>query len=331
MRSVRGRLGELDATPTLAGCRPVHSRTPKIATLRKVGRRMRLDKLVTARFGLSRREAQSAIRLGRVDISGQPCLEPGREVAAESPVFFDPHRKNPASAARQLPILYEDRHVIVVDKPAGMLTQPTPARERGTLIERVGRYLARTRGLQRPYVGVVQRLDRDTSGAILLVCSPRALRPFQAIFRTHGVERVYHAFVEGLPRRPEGTIDLPLVPDRGDGRKGVARGVGRGIRAVTHYEVIEEFGSRAAWLACRLETGRTHQIRIHLAEIGHAVIGELVYRPRTMAPFPIPVGRQALHAHALGFDHPLARQSIRVEAPLPDDLARLIDSLRQHA
>jgi len=210
-----------------------------------------------------------------------------------------------------------------------MLTQPTPARERGTLLEHAGRYLARTRGPSRHYVGIVQRLDRDTSGAILVVCSPQALRPFQALFRAHAIERLYCALVEGVVERSRGTIDLPLVADRGDGRRGVARAAGQGIRAVTHYEVIEIFGRSAAQLTCRLETGRTHQIRIHLAEIGHPVIGEPVYRPRTSAPFEVSFERQALHARALSFVHPLTGQSIRVEAPLPNDLTGLADSLRR--
>ena len=189
------------------------------------------------------------------------------------------------TTAHRLQILYEDRHVLIVDKPAGMLTHPAQAGERGSLLEYAGRYLARTRGPSRHYVGIVQRLDRDTSGAILLVCSPRALRPFQALFRNHVIERKYCAFVEGLVEPPQGTIDLPLVADRGDGRRGVARAGACGMRAVTHYEVIKSFGRSAALLACRLETGRTHQIRIHLAEIGHPVIGEPVYRSRRSPTF----------------------------------------------
>ncbi len=289
---------------------------------------MRLDKLVAARFGLSRRQAQEAVRQGRVDLFGQPCFEPGREVEAESSVSFDPHRPRSENAFRRLRILYEDRHVLVVDKPAGMLTQPTPARERGTLLERAGRYLARTRGSDRHFIGIVQRLDRDTSGTIVLVCSSQALRPFQAMFRAHAVERVYFALVEGWLEPARGTIDLPLVADRGDGRKGVARDPGNGARAVTHYEVVEQFGRRAAWLTCRLETGRTHQIRIHLAEIGHPVIGEPVYRPRNRPRFEVDFEHQALHAHAVRFEHPLTGRPIHVEAPLPNDLGALIELLR---
>jgi 23S rRNA pseudouridine1911/1915/1917 synthase len=289
---------------------------------------MRLDMLVSARFGLSRRQAQEAVRLGRVDLSGRPCLEPGRHVEPGALVSFHPNRPRVENARRRLRILYEDRHAIIVDKPAGMLTQPTPDGEPGTLLELAGRYLARTRGSSRHYVGIVQRLDRDTTGAILVVCSPRALRPFQALFRQHAIERQYDAIVEGHIARARETIELPLIANRGDGRRGVARAPGKGVRAVTHYEVVERFGNFATHLACRLETGRTHQIRIHLAEIGHPVIGEPVYRARNFPRFEVPFPRQALHAQALGFVHPMTGQQIRVEAPLPDDMAGLIQSLR---
>jgi len=295
---------------------------------------MRLDKLVAAQFGLSRRQAQEAVRLGRVDLAGLPCLEPGREVEPGCALSFWPNRPRAETAARHLRILYEDRHVLVVDKPAGMLTQPTPARERDTLLERAGRYLARTRGLVRPYVGIVHRLDQDTSGVILLVCSPNALRPFQALFREHAIERLYLAVVEGVVEPARGTIDLPLVADRGDGRRGAALTSGQGVPAITHYEMVGQFGRMAAQVACRLETGRTHQIRIHLTEIGHPVVGDRVYRPRSLPgvrprpPFPVRFPRQALHAQALGFVHPLTGQGLRVEAPLPADLVDLIATLR---
>ena len=205
-----------------------------------------------------------------------------------------------------------------------MLTQPTPERERDTLLERAGRYLTRSRGVKRPYVGIVHRIDRDTSGVVLLVCSPSALRPFQALFRAHSIERSYVAVVEGVVEPARGTIDRPLVVDRGDGRRGSSRRAGEGSRAITHYELIERFGGTATRLLCRLETGRTHQIRIHLAEVGHPLVGEPVYRSKTRPPFPVPFPRQALHAQALGFVHPLTGQAMRVEAPLPDDLADLI-------
>jgi 23S rRNA pseudouridine1911/1915/1917 synthase len=290
---------------------------------------MRLDNSVAKRFGLSRRGAQAAVCRGQVDVAGQTCVDPGREIDPETPLNYSPNRPRPEIAVRRLRVLFEDEHILIVDKPAGVLTQPTPERERDTLLERAGRYLMRSRGVKRPYVGIVHRIDRDTSGVVLLVSSPRALRPFQSMFRTHSIERSYVAIVEGVVEPGSGTIDRRLVVDRGDGRRGTSRHAGLGARAITHYELIERFGGTAAQLLCRLETGRTHQIRIHLAEVGHPVVGEPVYRSKTAPPFPLPFPRQALHAQALGFVHPVTGQAMRVEAPLPDDLAKLILLLRR--
>jgi 23S rRNA pseudouridine1911/1915/1917 synthase len=289
---------------------------------------MRLDKLVAERFGLSRRAAQEAVRNGRVDVAGDRCDEPGREVEPDTPIGYFPSRPKARTVAGRLRVLHEDRHVLVVDKPAGVLTLPTPARERDTLIERAGRYLAIRHGVRSPFVGVVHRLDKDTSGALALARSPEAVRAFQALFRSHDIERQYLAVVEGSPPRESGTIDLPLVTDRGDLRRGVARAPGEGRPAVTHYRVVERFGPVAALVACWLETGRTHQIRIHLAEVGHPVVGDAVYRPRARPRSKARFHRQALHAQTLGFRHPLTDQDVRVEAPLPADLADLIVDLR---
>jgi 23S rRNA pseudouridine1911/1915/1917 synthase len=288
---------------------------------------IRLDKLVADRFGLSRRAAREAIRIGRVEVASIRCDEPGREVEPDAPVAYFPNRPKARTVQGRIRVLHEDRHVLVVDKPAGLLTLPTPEHERDTLVERATRYLSIRYG-SRPYVGVIHRLDKNTSGALALARSPTALRAFQALFKTHDIERRYLAVVEGTLNREEGTIDLALVTDRGDLRRGVARHLDEGRRAVTHYRVIERLGPVATLVACWLETGRTHQIRIHLAEIGHPVVGDPVYRPksrpRSKAQFP----RQALHAQTLGFRHPITGEPVSVEAPLPADLASLIVDLR---
>lgn len=289
---------------------------------------MRLDKWISERHGLSRRAAQEAIRRGQVDVHGRRCLEPGQEVEESTPVAFDPNRPRVETASRKIEVLYEDRQILIVNKPAGLLTQPTTSRERDTLLERAGRYLMKKRGYDEPYVGIVHRLDKDTTGVILLVIASAALRPFQALFREHAIERSYLAVVEGVFLTGSGKIELPLVPDRGDGRRGVAREPGQGVPAVTHFEVVESFGRVATLVACRLETGRTHQIRIHLAEIGHPVVADAVYRPRSLPDFPVPFRRQALHAQALGFVHPVSGEALRVEAPLAPDLVALVEDLR---
>jgi 23S rRNA pseudouridine1911/1915/1917 synthase len=291
---------------------------------------MRLDKLIAERHGLSRRAAQEAIRRGQVDLDGEPCVEPGTEVdpAASASIAYVPNRPRRETLTRRLDVLYEDGDILVVNKPAGLLTQPTMVREKDTLLERAGRYLVRRHHVQKPYVGIVHRLDRDTTGVILTVTSPRALRPFQAMFRVHSIERTYLAVVEGIFVTGSGRIELPLIADRGDGRRGVSREPGRGAPAVTHFQAIESFGRSASLVSCRLETGRTHQIRIHLAETGHPVLGDAVYGPRRSPRSPLQFSRQALHAQALGFIHPFHNQPMRIEAPLPDDLQTLLSELR---
>jgi 23S rRNA pseudouridine1911/1915/1917 synthase len=289
---------------------------------------MRLDKLVAEQFGLSRRAAQDALRNGRIDVEGRRCDEPGREVEPGTPIEYFPNRPKARTVAGRLRVLHEDRHVLIVDKPAGLLTLPTQAHERDMLIDRAGRYLALRHGTARPFVGVVHRLDKDTSGALALARSAEAVRAFQALFKAHDIERQYLAVVEGAVARAEGTVELALVNDRGDLRRGVARRAGEGRSAITHYRVVERLGSVATLVACWLETGRTHQIRIHLAEIGHPVVGDPVYRPRNRPRSKAQFPRQALHAQTLGFVHPLTQQHVRVEAPLPADLAGLITDLR---
>ena len=287
----------------------------------------RLDKLVSEKFSLSRRAAQDAVRNGRIDLAGVRCDEPGLEVELDADVAFFPNRPKARKVAGRLEVLHEDRFVVIVNKPSGLLTLPTPDHERDTLLDRVSRYLGLRHG-GRPYAGVVHRLDKDTSGALAFAKSTAAVHAFQELFRSHNIERQYLAVVEGTPSRDTGTIDLALVTDRGDLRRGVARHENEGRRAITHYQVVEHFGPVASLVACWLETGRTHQIRIHLAEMGHPVVGEAVYRPKTQPRCKASFHRQALHAQTLGFVHPMTDERIRVEAPLPTDLAAFIHDLR---
>src|SRR5262249_43920182 len=157
---------------------------------------IRLDKLVAERFGLSRRAAMEAIRNGRIELAGERCDEPGREVEPDAPIEHFPNRPKARRVEGRLRVLHEDRHVILVDQPAGLLTLPTADRERDTLLERVGRYLTLRHG-GRPFVGVVHRLDKDTSGALAFARSPAAARALQALFKAHDIERQYLAVVEG--------------------------------------------------------------------------------------------------------------------------------------
>ncbi len=289
----------------------------------------RLDKIVADRFGLSRSAAQEAILNGKVDLDGLRCDEPGRMVEPEADLRYDPNRPRARRVHQAgLRVLHEDRHVLIVDKPAGLLTLPTAAHEPDTLTSRVDRYL-RLRHGGRPYVGIIHRLDKETSGAIALARSAEALRAFQALFKAHDVERRYLAVVEGSVRRESGTIEAPIVVDRGpDRRRLIAREPGEGVPAVTHYRVVERFGPVASLVACWLETGRTHQIRLHMAELGHPVVGDSLYRPPGRPRSKASFRRQALHAQTLGFRHPLNGREVRAEAPPPADFAALLTDLR---
>lgn len=292
---------------------------------------VRLDKLVADRFGLSRRAAQEAVRNGRVDLEGHRRDEPGLMVSPRAELRFEPSRPKARRVQTRLNVLHEDEHLLIVEKPAGVLTVPTEARERDTLLERVSKYLSIRYG-GRPYVGIVHRLDKETSGALVLARSVRALKALQNLFRAHDIERQYLAVVEGRVGLDAGTIDIPLVTDNPEGtRRRVAREPGEGRRAVTHYRVLERFGPKATLLACWLETGRTHQIRLHLSAVGHPVAGDAVYKKKRRGGVLVKFDRQALHAQTLGFRHPFTGEPVRVELAPPPDLARLIDELRHPA
>jgi 23S rRNA pseudouridine1911/1915/1917 synthase len=294
---------------------------------------IRLDLLVARRFGLSRRAAQEAVLNGRVDLDGARCDEPGLMVDEESAQVAHVPSRPKARHVRQAPVkvLYEDGSLLVVDKPAGVLTLPTAGHEPDTLVDRARRYLAIRHGEARPYVGIVHRLDRETSGALAFARSPEALRAFQDLFRRHAVERRYLAVVEGTPSREAGTIDLPLTGQAGQVRQRVADAAEddpEARDAVTHYRVVERFGPVASLVSCWLETGRTHQIRVHLSRIGHPVVGDSLYRPPGRPRSKARFGRQALHAQTLALMHPLTGVAVRVESPPPPDLAALILDLR---
>ena len=286
---------------------------------------MRLDQRVARDHALSRRKARDYVETGRVDVDGAVCREPGRDVADGARVVLDVNRPAVGNVRTKLVVLHEDPSLIVVDKPAGLLTLPTEAHEKDSLLARVNAYLQH-RYRRRPYVGVVHRLDKETSGAIVFARSRETLRALQELFRRHDVEREYVAIVEGSVARDSGTIGLDLVRDAGDRRRGTAPRGERGRRAVTHYRVIRRMPG-AALLALRLETGRTHQIRVHLAAIGHPVVGDAVYRPKHFTAPPIDAPRQMLHARTLGFRHPESGERVLVSSEPPADfretLARL--------
>lgn len=287
----------------------------------------RLDAAVAVRFGLARRTAREAVRSGRVDVDGATRDEPGADVPESARLTFHPERPARWRVRSRLSVLAEGSDFVIVDKPAGLLTVPTAERERDTLLARTLEYL-HLRHRRRPFAGVVHRLDRDTSGAVVFARNRPALRYLQELFRAHRIEREYVALVEGA-LQDSGVLDADLVRDAGLGRRGVASRGAAGKRAVTRYRVEERFAG-ATLVSVRLETGRTHQIRIHFAAAGHPVLGDVVYGRRDRpAPFDAP--RQMLHARRLGFPDPQTGEPVRAESPIPADFETLLLRLRRKA
>jgi 23S rRNA pseudouridine1911/1915/1917 synthase len=302
---------------------------------------MRLDVALVARHPqLSRRQARSAIEGGQVEVDGRVVREAGTPVPESARIDFHPNRPRDKRVRVNLDLLYEDDDVVVVDKPPGLLSVPTHPGATGedTVVGRL-REWAQVRSPRQPYVGLVHRLDRDTSGALAFALTPQSRRALIALVSAHKFERRYSAIVAGEPSEAGGTIDLPLSDAYVSGRRRVARpDDAEKTPAVTRWRVRERFAG-AALLEVELETGRQHQIRVHLAAAGMPVLGDEVYAPRGRAipaatpsrppTPPLPrAPRQMLHAGHLAFRHPLSGAEIRAVAPLPADFERILRGLR---
>ncbi|HVJ92084.1 MAG TPA: RluA family pseudouridine synthase [Labilithrix sp.] len=320
-----------------------------------------LDSVVRALFDLSWGRARELIKRGKIAVDGRVITSEATRVKKGATVVLDLAARDPRAAEEALAkdaMVYVDAHVVVVDKPAGISTVPfdpegmgasiarrarTPDEE-VTLDQRVRAALAkreraRGRGGPPPDIGVVHRLDKETSGLIVFTRSWEAKKALLQAFRFHHVHRRYLAIVHGNPKNA--TIVSHFVEDRGDGlrgsvehRRGRKHAVGseKTQRAVTHVEVIERFdassaGQPCALVACRLETGRTHQIRIHLSEAGHPLLGERVYVRGERRPL-VPAPRVMLHAAELGFEHPATGKEMRWSSELPADMAEMLAFLR---
>ncbi len=282
------------------------------------------------RLGLAWREAKRLVETGKVTLDGVAVTEPGRRLSAVREVALQPDaaRPRPAEPAPGLSIMYADRHVVVIDKPVGISTVPFEAGETGTAFDLTRKALRRgDRALPPPVLHVVHRIDRATSGLVAFALSKLAERGLALQLRHHSMERSYLCVAHGQVRA--GRIESDLVRDRGDGLRGSTRRPGQGRTAITHVEVVEHLAT-ATLCRIRLETGRTHQIRIHLAESGHPVVGEAVYirdyTARGGAPIPSP--RLLLHAATLGFEHPVTGDTVRLTSPLPEDFEAVLERLR---
>jgi len=316
----------------------------------------RLDRVLAVRLAeLSRSRLKALILAGQVSISSAivknaPVRDPAYHVAAGDTITIDvpePTAAEPLAEDIALDIVYEDDDIIVIDKPRGLVVHPAAGHETGTLVNALiahcGASLSGIGGVKRP--GIVHRLDKDTTGLMVVAKNDRAHQSLTAQFADHGrtgaMRRGYMAFVWGTPNRQRGTIDAPIDRHPFAREKMAVRDGGR--EAITHWEIVESFNGRdgkpvAALLACQLETGRTHQIRVHLAHIGHPLMGDAVYGPhfKTKASHLGPRGqaalaaldRQALHAYLLALEHPKTGAILAWMSDLPEDLSLLREGLR---
>lgn len=284
----------------------------------------RLDVRVSRDFHLSRRKAQDVISAGQVDVDGERCRDAGRRVDGSRSVTFNPNRRREESIRLSLQAAYQDETLAVIDKPPGLLTVPTEGGAHDdSVLSRLRADLTRVRGAG-AYVGALHRLDRGTSGLVAFALSRECHAAGRAAFRDHAFRRVYLALVEGVPRKSAGTVDLPIADEYSSGKRHIARDEHEPSRhAVTHYKVKERF-ARAALLEVELETGRQHQIRLHLRALGHPILGDSVYGGKEGSGD----SRPFLHARRLSFPHPLTAKMIACEAPPPPDFEQALRRLR---
>lgn len=275
--------------------------------------------------GLAWSRAHEWIRTGKVTVDGAVVMDPVGVVRGGATVALKMTAPRPsANRLSRDDLVFVDAHVVVVRKPPGISTVAFED-ERDTLDQLVHALLVRGRGRSAP-LGVVHRIDKETSGLVVFARSLEAKRVLKQAFRVHAIERLYLALAVGDVTAA--TFRSRLVADRGDGRRGSTQHPRLGSPATTHVRPLERLGE-ATLIECRLETGRTHQIRIHLAEAGHPLLGERVYARQAGVTGPVP--RMMLHAAVLGFEHPLTRQRLRFEQPMPEDMREVLSRLRRPA
>jgi len=311
----------------------------------------RLDRVLAARLTeLSRSRLKALILAGQVEVKSAPVRDPAYHVVVGDTITIDvpePAAPEPLPENIALQIVHEDDDLIVIDKPSGLVVHPAAGHETGTLVNALiahcGASLSGIGGVRRP--GIVHRLDKDTTGLLVAAKNDAAHQSLSAQFADHGrtgdMRRGYLAFVWGVPNRMRGTVDAPIDRHPHAREKMAVREGGR--EAITHWEIVESFNGSdgkpvASLLACELETGRTHQIRVHLAHIGHPLLGDMVYGPhfKTKANHLGPqsqaalaaLGRQALHAYLLALEHPKTGAILEWNSDFPQDLAALRDRLK---
>jgi 23S rRNA pseudouridine1911/1915/1917 synthase len=291
----------------------------------------RLDKLIVQQMEdtLSRSQVQALIKDGRVLVDGAPVkagikLKGGEQISVQIPVRENNEKVEAESI--ELDVIYEDAHLAVINKPAGMTVHPGVANEKGTLVSALlSRYPEIVQmSIEEKRVGIVHRLDKDTSGLLVIARTDAARLKLQAQFQARTVDKVYLALVEKKPPTMTGRIEMPIMRDPKQRKKmAVMRG---GRPAITEYQVIEQdFQDDQALVRVILHTGRTHQIRVHLAHIGSPIVGDRVYGYRRQR---LSLKRHFLHAAELAFDHPVTGERLRFTAPLPSGLQNVLEKLR---
>lgn len=288
----------------------------------------RLDTFVARQAGLSRTRAQVLILEGAVSVDGEQVaknhrIRPGEWVEIAVP---EPRPAEPLPQDIPVDILYEDKDLAVVNKPAGMVVHPAAGHEEGTLVNALLyaiKDLSGIGGILRP--GIVHRLDRYTSGLMVVAKNDSSHTKLQDLIRERELKRVYLALAHGLPSTRLGTIDAPVGRDPDD-RKKMAVTADAGRPSVTHFKVVEYF-SDSSLLEVELVTGRTHQIRVHLSYIGHAVVGDAEYGQMGELERELGLERQFLHAYKISFPHPITGEEVLLEQPLPHDLQSALERL----
>lgn len=289
----------------------------------------RADAVLSAQLdGLTRSAAQKWMEEGRVTLNGKPvkknaALKPGDTLLVSPP---QPQDIDLIPQDIPLDIVYEDDDVVVVNKPVGMVVHPAPGHPDGTLVNALLYHCKNTlsgiNGEKRP--GIVHRIDRDTSGLLIVAKNDKAHLALAAQLQDHSLFRLYHAVVLGGFKEEEGTVNAPLARHPVDRKRMAVCRTGEGREAITHWQVVDSHNGYSH-ITCRLETGRTHQIRVHMASIGHPLVGDVVYGSKK--PFPGLAG-QCLHAACLTFTHPTTGARMTVEAPLPDWFTKTLERLQ---
>ena len=288
---------------------------------------IRIDKFLSVEFPeLSRSYIQKLIKEEQITVNGK-VIKANYKVAEEDLVVMnEPELKEPDILAENIPldVLYEDSDILIVNKPKGMVVHPSAGHYTGTLVNALMYYckddLSGINGVMRP--GIVHRIDMDTTGSLLVCKNDFAHQNLAEQLKVHSIRRVYHAIVHGVVREDEGTIDAPIGRHPIE-RKKMAINHKNGKEAVTHFKVIKRF-KNYTYIQCQLETGRTHQIRVHMSSIKHPLVGDNVYGP---AKSPFKLQGQTLHAKILGIEHPRTGEYIEADAPLPEYFVTLLKKL----